>query len=134
MRLPDWRSRLALHVAAHARVPFRPGRHDCALFAAGGRAALTGIDVLEQARGRYDSIDGGFKLAARHGYASPFAAVADGLEEIHPAYAVVGDLALLDDDDGNPAMGIVQGEMVYVLGARGLALVPLTEVRRAWRV
>ncbi len=134
MRLSDWRTRLAAHIAAHARLPFRPGSHDCALFASGGRAALTGTDVLAPVRGCYSTLEEGFELAARHGYASPFDAVVDGLEEIPPAYAQVGDLALLEGDDGHPAMGIVQGELVCVLHPRGVAMLPLTDVRRAWRV
>jgi len=81
MRLADWRSRLAAHIAAHARVPFRPGHHDCALFASGGRAALTGTDPLASVRGCYSTIEEGFELAAAHGYASPFDAVVEGLED-----------------------------------------------------
>lgn len=134
MRLSDWRTRLAAHIAAHARVPFRPGHHDCALFASGGREALTGVDVLAPVRGCYSTIEEGFELAVQHGYASPFDAVVDGLEEIPPAYAQVGDLALVDGDVGLPAMGIVQGELVCVLHPRGLAMLPLTDVRRAWRI
>jgi len=134
MRLPDWRSRLASYVADQARKRYRPGEHDCALFASGGRAALTGADPLAPVRGCYSTIEEGFELAAAHGYATPFDAVTEGLDEIAPAYAQAGDLALLDAGDGTEAMGIVQGEMIYVLKPRGLSLVPMTDARRAWRV
>ncbi|NTT88274.1 DUF6950 family protein [Tabrizicola fusiformis] len=134
MRLPDWRSRLADYVAATARAPYRPGRHDCILFAAGGRAALTGVDVMADWRGRYTTVQEGLELALQHGCTDPWAHVVSGLEEVPVAYGAVGDIALLDGADGLPAMGIIQGEMIYTVHPRGAALVPLTEARRVWRV
>jgi hypothetical protein len=133
-RLPDWRTRLAAHIAAHARVAFRPGVHDCRLFAAGGREAMTGVDVAARFRGCYSTVEQGVKLARSHGYSDDLAPVVEGLEEIAPIYAQVGDLAALDGLDGIDAMGIVQGEMIHVLHPRGAGLVPLTDAKRAWRV
>lgn len=132
-RHPEWRSRLAAHLAAHARIAFRPGQHDCVLFAAGARLAVRGEDLITAFKGRYTTIEEGFALAVEAGFADPFEGVVAGLEEIPPAFAQVGDLALLEGTDGLPAMGIVQGAMIACLHPRGAGLVPITEARRVWR-
>ena len=133
-RYPDWRTRLAAYLQDTARRPFRPGVHDCVLWAAGARAAMTGIDPMADWRGRYSTIEEGLRLALQHGCAEPWLQVVVDLEEVPPAYAQVGDLALLDGEDGVPALGVVQGAAIYVLHPRGTGTVPLTRSRRAWRV
>jgi len=52
------------------------------------------------------------------------------LPGIAPAFAQVGDLAVLDDR----AFGIVAGETIYCLGPQGLGLVPRGQMRRAFAV
>ena len=111
-RLPNWRPRLAEYVATTADRPFAPGDHDCALFVAGAVAAMTGEDPAEGFKARYTTIKGGLRVLR----------------------AGVGDIAVVDGDDGLPALGIVQGEAIYVLHPTGLALLPLTRARRAFRV
>lgn len=133
-RLPDWRERLMAYVALVSAEPFRPGQHDCILFAAGGRAALTGVDLMADWRGRYGSVEGGLELAREHGCEDPFQWVVQGLEEVHRAFAQVGDIAMLDGTNGMPGLGIVAGEHVYTVGLRQIEIAPLTAVRRAWRI
>lgn len=134
MRFDDWRPRLAAYLAETVRRPFRPGRHDCVLWAAGARAAMTGVDMMAEWRGRYSTVEEGLQLARQAGCDDPWLHVVSGLEEIAPAYAQVGDLVVLDGDDGLPAMGVVQGAAIYVLHPRGAGMVQLTAARRAWRV
>lgn len=133
-RLPDWRTRLLTFLAWTADKPFRPGQHDCILFAGGARAAVSGTNPMAGWKGRYSSIEGGLALARSHGCDDPFAYVVDGLEEIHPSLARAGDLALIFEPGSSvPAMGVVQGGWIYVLGLRGHNLVPLLQADRAWR-
>lgn len=134
MRLPDWRKRLTHYLASTSRQAYRPGQFDCILFAAGGREALTGVDVMAGWRGRYDTVEEGLALAQAHGCDDPFAYVVDGLEEIPPAYAQVGDIAMFDGADGLPALGIVAGPHVFTVHPRGSHTVAMTESLRAWRV
>jgi hypothetical protein len=47
--------------------------------------------------------------------------------------ARVGDIIVTDGDDG-PAMGVVQGERVYVLTQRGIGTIDLLQAKRAFRV
>lgn len=125
--------RLSLLIAyaseAGAR-PFRPGRHDCALFAAGWVKQVTGQDHASGWRSTYRSLKRGQKLLEEAGFADHVALAAAHLPEIAPAFAQIGDLAVLDDQ----AFGIVAGEMIYCLKPEGLGLVPRSAMRRAFQV
>lgn len=133
-RRADWRSRLTAYLVETGNRRFRPGQHDCVLWAAGAREAVTGDDPMRDWRGRYSTIEEGLQLALQHGCSEPWLQVVAGLDEVPPAYGQVGDLALLDGADGLPALGVVQGAGIYVLHPRGVGLVPLTEARRVWRL
>ena len=110
--------------------PFRPGRHDCALFAAGWVKLMTGRDLARGWRSRYRSLKRGQTLLEEVGFADHVALAAAHLPEIAPAFAQPGDLAVLEDD----AFGIVAGEMIYCLRPDGLGLVPRGQMRRAFAV
>lgn len=133
MRKPDWKACLTVYVADQARRPFAPGVHDCALFAAGAVAAMTGSDPAHGWRGRYRTVQGGLRLLRKEGYADQIAFAASLLPEIPVAFAAPGDLAVVAAPDG-PALGVVQGEAVYVLTPGGLGLLPLLGATRAFRV
>lgn len=121
-RQKGWQGRLAAFLASVARTPFSPGTHDCALFAAGAVEALTGVDLAADWRGRYHTLRGGVRVLRRAGYADHIA-----LARSHfPATTTPrpGDLAVVSTPDG-PALGVVQGLMIYAPAAIGWALVPL---------
>ena len=114
---------------ARAR-PFRPGRHDCALFAAGWVKLATGQDHARGWRSTYRSLKRGQQMLEEAGFADHVALAAAHLPEIAPAFAQVGDLAVLETQ----AFGIVAGEMIYCLKPQGLGLVPRSAMRRAFQV
>ncbi|QYK42872.1 MAG: hypothetical protein KF887_07150 [Paracoccaceae bacterium] len=132
-RLPDWRSRLGTYVAGAAATRYRPGRHDCALFAAGAVAAMTGSDPAAPWRGRYTTLRGGFRVLRRAGYRDHLALVTATLAPCPPSFARAGDLAAVPGEAGL-ALGVVQGERIYVLRETGLATVDLLQAVAAWRV
>ncbi|MBJ2150599.1 hypothetical protein [Paracoccus sp. IB05] len=132
-RHPEWRARLTAFIAEHSRTAYRPGRHDCILFAGGARLAVRGEDLTGPYIGRYRTIAGGLKLLRTLGHADHVSAITGGLEQIPVAYAQVGDLVELEGEDGLAAMGVVGGEHIYALTPRGAGLVLLTSARRAWR-
>ena len=104
-----------------ARADFKPGEHDCALFVAGGIAAMTESDPGAAWRGKYSTIRGGLKAVKEAGFEDHVALVASLYPEIARSFAQVGDLAVLDaGDEGFAALGLVQGEFVYVLRPTGL--------------
>jgi hypothetical protein len=132
-RLPSWRTQLARYLAEAARIPFVEGRHDCALFAAGAIRAMTGEDLAAPFRGRYRTTRGGLRVLRRAGYRDHLDLAVAHLDEVPPAFAHVGDIAAVPGDDG-PALGVVQGERIYVLRPEGLSTVSRLLATRAWRV
>lgn len=132
-RLPDWKPRLTAWLARAARRPFAEGEHDCALFFAGAVEAMTGTDPAAVWRGRYPSTAAGLRMLRREGFADHVALAAARLPEVPAAYARTGDGAVVPTPDG-PALGLVQGEMIYVLGPTGLRLVPRSLASHAFRV
>lgn len=94
---------------------------------------MTGEDPAAPFRGRYRSTKGGLRVLRRAGYRDHLALAEAHFEEVPPAFARVGDLAAVLGADG-PALGVVQGERIYVLRPEGLASVSLLQASRAWRV
>lgn len=133
MRQPDWKLRLIQYLSEAARTPFAPGRHDCALFAAGAVEAMTGMDYARPFKGRYTTLKGGLRILREAGFADAVALAAAWLPEIAPAFAAPGDLAVIDTAAG-PALGVVQGAGIYVLTPDRLGVVPLLGASRAFRV
>lgn len=135
-RLPDWRPRLAEYLNRIAAARFRPGRHDCALFAAGAVQAMTGADLAAPWRGKYRTLEDGLEALRAAGFASHVEFTAAHFDEVPPAFAQVGDLGVFDtpEDGGNGALGVVQGAHVYVLHPTGLALVDRFQMKKAFRV
>ena len=125
--------RLSLLIAYAAEAGsrrFRPGRHDCALFAAGWVKLATGQDLARGWRSTYRSLKRGQRLLREAGFADHVALAAAHLPEIAPAFAQPGDLAVLEDN----AFGLNAGEMIYCLRPNGLGLVPRGQMRRAFAV
>lgn len=131
-RLPDWRARLFAEVERIARLPLRPGLHDCALFAAGCVQAQTGVDLARGWRG-YRSLAAGRRALAQQGYGSEIELAAARLPEVPVAMARLGDVAVLEGDDGL-ALGVVQGAFLWVVGVDRLGLVERERAIRCLRV
>ena len=126
----DRLSMLIAYAAEAGQRPFRPGRHDCALFAAGWLKLSTGKDYARGWRSTYRSLKRGQQLLEEAGFADHADFAAAHLPEIAPAFAQLGDIAVLDDQ----AFGITAGEMIYCLKPQGLGLVPRGSMRRAFQV
>lgn len=132
-RLPDWRPRLVTYLAAVRDEPLVYGRHDCALFVAGAVEAMTGADPAAEFREAYTTLKGGLKRLAAEGLADHVALVRSLLDEVPPAFAMVGDVAVIGEI-GTPALGIFEGESILVLKDPGLGLIPRSAASLAFRV
>ncbi|MBL9046805.1 MAG: hypothetical protein JNK34_05755 [Tabrizicola sp.] len=133
-RSADWRTSLLAFVAEARHRTLVYGEYDCALFAAEAVRVMTGLDLAAPFRGRYTTLEGGLRVLRRHGFADHVALARAELETIAVAAAMPGDLAVFAVDPV-PALGVVQGAAVYVLGRNGgLGLMPLTEAVEAFRV
>jgi hypothetical protein len=135
MKLVGWEGRLITYLHTVKQTAFRPGTVDCGLFFAGGVHVITGVDHAGWLRGKYRSIEAGLAMLQKRGFADHIA-YAESLFEPHsaPIFAQRGDGAVVIDLDGNPALGIVQGEYVYVMGLNGLGFVPLTNATKALKI
>lgn len=131
-RRDDWRSQLTAYIVAQMRAPFAYGRNDCALFAAGAVKAMTGKDLARGFRG-YRSLKEGHQKLKDKGFGDHIALVESLLPEVSVSFAQAGDIAVVNDRDG-PALGVVQGEAIYVLRRDGIGLVDLLKAERAFRV
>ncbi|WP_370267409.1 hypothetical protein [Nioella sp.] len=133
-KTPGWQNRLVAFLAAAGRERFVPGQHDCALFASGALAAMTGVDLAAPYRGRYTTERGGIRILRKDGYRDHVALAAAHLRaRADGERALPGDLAVIATENG-PALGVVQGASVYVLGPDRLALMPLTSATTVFEV
>lgn len=135
-RLPDWPKRLHDFVDGVKRQPFEWAGHNCGEhFAAGAVLAMTGEDVAAPWRGRYKSATGAMRVMKNDGFASLGDMAASILPEIHPSRAKMGDIAAVPADGPfGESLGIVNGEMIMVLGERSMGLVPMYRATRVFAV
>lgn len=128
-----WETRLTSYLRECSTQSFRPGALDCGLFTGGAVEAMTGESVT--AGLRYRTIEGGLKQMQKRGFSDHVEYAASLFPELPtPLLAQRGDIAALSDENGNPVLGVVQGESVYVMRLEGLGLAPLTRAERVFRV
>lgn len=133
-RRTDWRSALHSYLAANQDTPYSPGTWDCSMFAAGAVEAMTGTDYAADYRGEYETVAEGETLLAADGYADQVALVAAHFDQVPPALARVGDIAVVEQG-GVKGLGIVIGSSVAVVSdTRGIGHLRLTRATRAFRV
>jgi len=109
---------------------FKAGRHDCGLFVAGWVQIVTGVDHGEQWRGQYTSLRKGYEMLKAAGFETHVDLAASVLDEVHPAFAQIGDLASVEEH----AMGIFAGDRIFVLRRNGLASVSRLLAQRGFTV
>jgi hypothetical protein len=119
LRRDDWL--MAYHEAMrkHSATPFTWGEHDCAILAADVIEAVTGRDLAEAFRGKYDSAESAKAIMRQHKIRSPISIVAKAFKKIPIAQAQVGDIAVIKTADG-PALAPVIGSELAVFRPGGL--------------
>lgn len=128
-KTPGWQGRLTVYIDGLRGQPFRWGRLDCGLFAAGAVEAMTGVNPLPGGLSYRSQADARRQLAAL-GFADHIALAASLFVEIGPHEAQPGDIAVVP----GPALGIVQGASVYAMGPGGLGRVPFHQIERAFSI
>jgi hypothetical protein len=130
-RLPDWADRLARFLDERRNAAFDPQTHNCALFACDAIAAMTGVDLAAEFRGRANLMDLQPQLEAIFDQVGE----ANGLVEIPLARAHRGDVVLIRRGE-HAALGIMGMGMngAVVAAGDGLATVPVSCCLRARRV
>jgi hypothetical protein len=124
-----------------ASAPFVWGAHDCALFAADGIEAITGVDIAADFRGKYHDeasaaalikqVCGGSSVAD----AALYCARKHGLVEwSKPLFAQRGDLVIAKQGAGMIAGLVHLNGHIVAAGEKGLMIMPITTVQRSWHV
>jgi uncharacterized protein DUF6950 len=121
-------------IKSYKNKPFVWGVNDCCLFAANTVLALTGEDLAEEFRGKYHTKLGAAKVLKQHGFHSIEQLLIAKLgQPIAPLTATYGDVALIENHQGELAAGIVFRSSVYCVGPQGLIQLPLSNVIHVWR-
>lgn len=133
-KTPGWQARLVAYLAATARAEFSLGLMDCALHGASALEAMTGVDLAAPYRGRYTTFRGGLRVLRKDGYADHIALATAHLRTREAGQtARPGDLAVVETDEG-PALGVVQGQSIYLRAPSGLALLPVAQATTVFEV
>ncbi|WP_065091645.1 DUF6950 family protein [Rhizobium leucaenae] len=136
VRVMDWRERFVAEVDRLKHSPFAWGEHDCGPGLAGNLVlAITGVDCAAQWRGTYSTAAEAFAAMKAAGFQNLGDLVAAMLPEIHPSQARIGDIAAIETDTPfGYALGVVNGERIFVLREDGMGTVDLLDAKRAFRV
>ncbi|MDR3512620.1 MAG: hypothetical protein P4L73_13375 [Caulobacteraceae bacterium] len=134
-------SELESYIRVGQRIRFAYGVHDCLLWPAGWVMVRGRGDPAAAFRGRYSTAAGARRFVIRHGGLECIArkgARSVGLEEIDPADALPGDVAVGHagpNDWGDEPVGMIRaGRYWAALDARcGVVVGPATPLA-AWRV
>lgn len=135
-RLPGWRARFEAVIDDMRLKPFAWHDNDCGPALVGRTVeALTGEDVASPYRDKYHDAASALRLVRASGFDDLADLVASQLPEIHPSQARIGDVAAFQMDSAfKSALGVVNGERVFVLRPEGIATMDLLQAQRAFRV
>lgn len=136
-RLPNWRTRFEAAIDEIKYVPFDwSTQHDCGPGLAGRMVyAITGEDLTVKYQGKYNSAAGALKVMRKAGFDNLADLVGSFLPEIHPSQASLGDIVAYEmDSPFGFALGIVNGERVFVLRPEGVGTMDLLAAKRAFKV
>ena len=136
-RLPGWRRRFEAAIDEIKLQPFDwETQFDCAPGLAGKMVlAITGEDLAGPYRGRYRSRTGAIRVLRDSGFDNLADLVGSMLPEIHPSKATIGDIAAFAmDTPFGYALGVVNGERVFVLKDEGIGTMDLLQASRAFKV
>lgn len=135
-RLPLWRTRFETAIDEIKHRPFAWGQNDCGPGLAGKLVlALTGADYASGYVGRYDDAVSAYRLMQAEGFDDLADLVGAILPEIHISRATIGDIAAIPTDTPfRHALGVINGERIFVLTENGMGTVDLLSATRAFKV
>lgn len=134
MRVRGWEQQLVRLTTGKLRTPWAWGEHDCVMFAADCILAMTGVDLADEFRGRYENEHEAWALLAHLGHEDLGSLVSTRLPEIKPRDAQRGDVVLMPGEFGD-FIAICDGATaVGPRAPRGINHNPMSAAVRAWRV
>lgn len=130
-RKENWPRHLNEWIRSQMLEPFEYGSHDCCTFAAGAVEAITGVDLMVEFRGQYDSEAGSVEALATLGQGTLYRTLRRKLG--NPVKGIEGRRGDVAYHAG--CCGVVLGRQAIFLDAdEGAILVPIRELQRAFRV
>jgi hypothetical protein len=136
----DWPEILTRYLTRRQNEKFQWGTMDCCLFACDAVLEMSGLDLAEDFRGKYDSLKSAARIMKEvaGGGVLEVAVIKAGvydIEQIPVLMAQRGDVVLLSSPLGE-ALGIVglDGRWTHCPGPDGVADAPLKECMKAWRI
>ncbi|CAD7055487.1 hypothetical protein RHAB21_00727 [Pseudorhizobium halotolerans] len=135
-RHKDWRRRYEAAIDEIKARPFVWGEHDCGPSLAGRLVhAMTGVDLSAQYAGTYHDALSAARLIRELGFETLGDLVASMLPPIHPSQAEIGDIAAIAMDGPiGHALGVVNGERIFVLTETGVGTVDLLDAAICFKV
>ncbi|SEH22522.1 hypothetical protein [Rhizobium sp. NFR12] len=135
-RLPDWRRRYEATIDDIKTRPFKWGVHDCGPGLAGRLVlAMTGVDLSANFSVDYTDAASAARKIRDLGFSSLGELVGALLPTIHPSQAEIGDVAaLLMPGPIGHALGVVNGERIFVLTDTGIGTVDLLDAVSCFKV
>lgn len=134
VKLHGWNVQLHDTIELHRNHPFIWGWWDCALSCAAYVEAQTGEDLGIEFRGEYDSAIGAARRLIELGYGDLQGLFQAKFQEIHPAFAQVGDLGLCRSTETGWAAGVFLGEHVGMLSPQGYGVTDRSIMEYAYRI
>lgn len=140
-RVPDWDRALPLVIGKHMALPGEWGVSDCWMLTLDAVEAVTGERIMPHLR-RYRTEAGGYRLFAKHGFATVEEALASVLKPVSRLSAQRGDVGVIDRD-GLISAGVIDaaGLVVKTLYGEGKTVTgsdvrhfPVTAVKAAFKV
>lgn len=117
--------------------PFAWGRNDCAVgLCARVVEVLTGVNPASRFAGQFDDAASAYRIMRAEGFEDLADLVASILPEYdHPSEAQIGDLvAVANDTPFRHALGVCNGERIFVLTETGLGTLDRRQAVRAFKV
>jgi len=135
-RRHDWREHFERAIDEIHATPFEWGIHDCGPSLAGRLVeALTGEDMCAEYRGTYHDALSAARVIRDAGFSSLGEMVASILPQAHPSEGRIGDIAAIEVEGPiGHALGVVNGERIYVLTESRIGTVDLLEAKMIFKV
>lgn len=145
-RREDWERRVNDYLATIRKSGHKWGggdnETDCALAWAGAIEAMTGVDLMAEFRGKYETEEGALALIEAKGFADLPSLLDDMLPRVTRSSAQRGDLVMVKGG----ALALAWGEVALAIGEfratpggdllypAGIVRVPRADWRKAWRI
>ena len=132
-RLGDWPQRLSAHCQLWNNTPHDWNGADCVTFAADAVLAISGVDPIEDLRGRWTTRSGALRVIKNEGFSSLSEIVASRFEECRIDEVGRGDIVMCPGEAGE-FVAVVMGHYAVAPGEHGLMQVSLQFAERGFKV